>query len=195
MFSSDAFGNSDYTNTLNSTYLYPRWRGNYYFDLGNGFKLNAIPSFFYQHTESDRRYASDNTDIRTDATEDAVTGELQIQLNKSFDRYHTLDVNILGIYYNNRVKYTGNTVATPEFNQFAYGGIVGYTFAKDCLYSQLSVGFAGESNKISGVRTNSLIPLVNLNSQYAFNQKNQISLSAMLNIRPVEASEKTPDII
>ena len=94
-----------------------------------------------------------------------------------------------------RVKYTGNTVATPEFNQFAYGGIVGYTFAKDCLYSQLSVGFAGESNKISGVRTNSLIPLVNLNSQYAFNQKNQISLSAMLNIRPVEASEKTPDII
>ncbi len=195
VFSSDAFSNSDYTNSLNSTYLYPRWRGNYYFDLGKGFKLNAIPSFFYQHTESDRRYASDNTDIRTDATEDAVTGELQIQLNKSFDRYHTLDVNILGIYYNNRVKYTGNTVATPEFNQFAYGGIVGYTFAKDCLYSQLSVGFAGESNKISGVRTNSLIPLVNLNSQYAFNQKNQISLSAMLNIRPVEASEKTPDII
>lgn len=99
IFSSDAFGNSNYANSLNSTYLYPQWRGNYYFDLGKGLKLNAVHSFFYQHTESDRRYVSDNTDIRTDATEDAVTGQLQIQLNKSFDRYHTLDVNILGIYY------------------------------------------------------------------------------------------------
>lgn len=194
-FSSHAFDNSSYANSLNSTYIYPRWRGNYYFDLGKGFKLNAVPSFFYQHTESDRRYVSGNTDIRTDATEDAVTGELQIQLNKSFNRYHTLDINVLGIYYNNKVKYTGNTVASPEFDQFAYGGILGYTLSKDRFYGQLSVGFAGESNKISGVRTNSFIPLVNLNSQYAFNQKNSISLSAMLNIRPVEAAEKTPDII
>lgn len=195
LFSSDAFNGSSYSNSLNSTYFYPRWRGNYYFDLGNGLKLNVIPSFFYQHTKSDRSYVSGETAIRTDATEDAITGEFQIQLNKTFQQYHTLDINLLGIYYNNKVKYTGNTVASPEFNQFAYGGILGYTFSKDRLYGQLSAGFAGESNKISGVRTNSFIPLVNLNSQYAFNQKNTISISAMLNIRPVEASEKTPDII
>lgn len=195
LFSSDKYSGSSYSNTLNSTYLYPRWRGNYYFDLGNGFKLNAIPSFFYQHTKSNRRYQSAETSIVTDATEDAVTGEIQVQLNKSFHKYHTLDFNLLGIYYNNKVKYSGNTVASPEFNQFAYGGILGYTFAKDRFYGQLSAGFAGESNKIDGVRTNSFIPLVMLNSQYAFNQKNTISISAMLNVRPVEAAEKTPDII
>lgn len=195
LFSSDKFNDSSYSNLLNSTYLYPRWRGNYYFDLGNGFKLNAISSFFYQHSESNRRYVSEETTIKTDATEDAMTGEMQIQLNKSFNKYHTLDINILGIYYNDKVKYTGNTVASPEFNQFAYGGIVGYTFAKEHLYGQISAGFAGESNKISGVRTNSFIPLVNFNSQYAFNQKNSISLSALLDIRSVEAAEKTPDVI
>lgn len=195
LFSSDKFNDSSYSNLLNSTYLYPRWRGNYYFDLGNGFKLNAISSFFYQHSESNRRYVSEETTIKTDATEDAMTGEMQIQLNKSFNKYHTLDINILGIYYNDKVKYTGNIVASPEFNQFAYGGIVGYTFAKEHLYGQISAGFAGESNKISGVRTNSFIPLVNFNSQYAFNQKNSISLSALLDIRPVEAAEKTPDVI
>lgn len=195
LFSSDKYSGSSYSNTLNSTYLYPRWRGNYYFDLGNGFKLNAIPSFFYQHTKSNRRYQSAETSIVTDATEDAVTGEIQVQLNKSFHKYHTLDFNLLGIYYNNKVKYSGNTVASPEFNQFAYGGILGYTFAKDRFYGQLSAGFAGESNKIDGVRANSFIPLVMLNSQYAFNQKNTISISAMLNVRPVEAAEKTPDII
>lgn len=195
LFSSDRYSGSSYSNILNSTYLYPRWRGNYYFDLGNGFNLNAIPSFFYQHTKSNRKYQSAETSIVTDATEDAVTGEIQVQLNKSFHKYHTFDFNLLGIYYNNKVKYSGNTVASPEFNQFAYGGILGYTFAQDRFYGQLSAGFAGESNKIDGVRTNSFIPLVMLNSQYAFNQKNTISISAMLNVRPVEAAEKTPDII
>lgn len=195
LFSSDRYSGSSYSNILNSTYLYPRWRGNYYFDLGNGFNLNAIPSFFYQHTKSNRRYQSAETSIVTDATEDAVTGEIQVQLNKSFHKYHTFDFNLLGIYYNNKVKYSGNTVASPEFNQFAYGGILGYTFAQDRFYGQLSAGFAGESNKIDGVCTNSFIPLVMLNSQYAFNQKNTISISAMLNVRPVEAAEKTPDII
>ena len=195
LFSYDKYSGSSYSNSLNSTYLYPRWRGNYYFDLGNGLKLNAIPSFFYQHTKSNRRYQSTETSIVTDATEDAVTGEIQVQLNKSFHKYHTLDLNLLGIYYNDIVKYSGNTVASPEFNQFAYGGILGYTFAKDRFYGQLSAGFAGESNKIDGFRTNSFIPLVMLNSQYAFNQKNSISISAMLNVRPVAAAEKTPDII
>lgn len=195
LFSSDNYNSSTYSNSLNSTYFYPRWRGNYYFDLGNGFKLNAIPSFFYQHTKSNRKYLSGATSIVTDATEDAVTGEMQVQLNKSFLKYHTLDFNLLGIYYNNKVKYSGNTVASPEFNQFAYGGILGYTFSKGNYYGQLSAGFAGESNKIDGVRTNSFIPLVILNSQYAFNQKNSLSVSAMLNVRPVQAAEKTPDVI
>lgn len=195
LFSSDNYNGSTYSNSLNSTYFYPRWRGNYYFDLGNGFKLNAIPSFFYQHTKSNRKYLSGATSIVTDATEDAVTGEMQVQLNKSFLKYHTLDFNLLGIYYNNKVKYSGNTVASPEFNQFAYGGILGYTFSKGNYYGQLSAGFAGESNKIDGVRTNSFIPLVILNSQYAFNQKNSLSISAMLNVRPVQAAEKTPDVI
>lgn len=195
LFSSDNYNGSTYSNSLNSTYFYPRWRGNYYFDLGNGFKLNAIPSFFYQHTKSNRKYLSGATSIVTDATEDAVTGEMQVQLNKSFLKYHTLDFNLLGIYYNNKVKYSGNTVASPEFNQFAYGGILGYTFSKGNYYGQLSAGFAGESNKIDGVRTNSFIPLVILNSQYAFSQKNSLSVSAMLNVRPVQAAEKTPDVI
>lgn len=195
LFSSENYNSSTYSNSLNSTYFYPRWRGDYYFDLGNGFKLNAIPSFFYQHTKSNSKYLSGETSIVTDATEDAVTGEMQVQLNKSFLKYHTLDFNLLGIYYNNRVKYSGNTVASPEFNQFAYGGILGYTFSKGNYYGQLSAGFAGESNKIDGVRTNSFIPLVILNSQYAFNQKNSLSVSAMLNVRPVQAAEKTPDVI
>lgn len=195
IFSPEVATGNSYSNSLNSTYIYPRWRGNYYFDLGNGFQLNAIPSFFYEHTKSNRKYSSEETDIVTDATEDALTGQLQIQLNKTFHKNHTVDFNLLGIYYYDKVKYSGNTVASPEFNQFAYGGFFAYTFTKDPIFAQLAVGFAGESNKISGVRTNSFIPIVQLSTQYAPNSKNQFSFSAQYNVNPVTAADKTPDMI
>lgn len=195
IFSSERYDDQKYTNTSNSTYYYPRWRGSYFFNLGNGFKLNAVPSFFYQYTKSHRNYVTDVTSILTDATENAITGQLQFQLNKNFHKYHTVDINLIGIYYYDKVNYTGNTVASPVFNQFAYGGILGYSFLKEKFYGQAVMGFAGESNRISGVRTNSFIPIFQLNSQYSFNPKNSISLSAQYNVNPVEAADKTPDII
>lgn len=195
VFTPSVFNGETYSNSLNSSYIYPRWSGAYYFDMGNGYKLNAMPQLFYQHTKSNRNYHSNETSIITDAVEDAVTGQMQLQLNKTFSNYHTLDINLLGVYYHDRVKYTGNTVSSPVFNQFAYGVVLGYSFSKGNFYGQVAGGLAGESNKISGTRTNSIIPIAQVNAQYAFNRRNSISLSAQYNVNPVEASDKTPDII
>lgn len=195
IFTPDIINGDTYSNSLNSSYIYPRWQGIYYFDLGNNLLLNTISSFRYEHTKSKRLYSTGYTSIATDAIENGLTGELTLQLNKTFNQHHTLDINLLGVYYYDKVKYTGNTIAAPEFNQFAYGGILGYSYSSEKLYSQLVAGFAGESNKISGMRTNSLIPIVQLSAQYALNQKNSVSLTAQYNINPVEAADKTPDII
>ncbi|MCM1356351.1 MAG: hypothetical protein NC212_08110 [Staphylococcus sp.] len=195
VFTPDVIKGDTYANSLNSSYIYPRWKGTYYFNLGNGFLLNTISSLHYEHTKSKRLYTTENTSIATDATENGLTGELTLQLNKTFNKRHTLDVNLLGIYYYDKVKYTGNTIASPVFNQFAYGGILGYSYNSENLYGQLVAGFAGESNEISGIRTNSFIPIVQLSTQYALNQKNSISFSAQYNVNPVEAADKTPDII
>ena len=40
-----------------------------------------------------------------------------------------------------------------------------------------------------------MIPRFRLNSQYTFNKRNSISISAQYNVDPVRASDKTPDII
>lgn len=193
--STDLTGDKSYSNTCNSTYLYPRWVGNYYFNFGNDLKLNAIPSLFYQYTRSHRGYSSGETSILTDATEKAITGQLQFQISKTLHKYHSLNLNLMGLYYHNRVDYSGNTEASPVFRQFAYGGILSYSLGMERLYGQLAVAFAGESNKISGVTTNSLIPMCRLNMQYAFNQKNSISLTARYDVKAVGAADKTPDII
>ena len=194
-FSPSIFSGNRYSNSFNSDNIYPRWVGSYYFKFDNGLSLNAIPSIHYTYTKSSRHYVSDQTSIITDAKENAITGQLAFQVNKEFNKHHSIDLNLIGIYYYNKVKYSGNTIASPEFNQFAYGGILGYSFTSESLCAKLNAGFAGESNKISGLRTNSLIPLMNLSAQYSFNRKNSINLSAQYNVNPVEASEKTPDVI
>ncbi len=195
VFSDDIFRGDSYSGASNSTYIYPRWRGNYYFNIGNGFKFNAVPAVFYQRTKSNSMYKSDESSIVTDAVEDAITGQLQFQLNKTISRRHTFDINLLGLYYYDKVKYTGNTVASPEFNQFAYGGMIGYTYAGNKFYGRFSAGIAGEANRISGVTNNSCIPLLNVNGQYAFNRRHSISLSVQYNVDPAKAADKTPDII
>lgn len=195
IFAPEIINGDTYSNSLKSSYIYPRWQGTYYFDLGKGFLLNTLTSFHYEHTKSKRMYSTEHTSILTDAIENGLTGELTLQLNKTFNQHHTLDVNFLGIYYYDKVKYTGNTIASPEFNQFAYGGILGYSYSSEKLYGQLVAGFAGESNEISGTRTNSFIPIAQLAAQYAINQRNSISLTAQYNVNPVEAADKTPDII
>lgn len=159
--------------------------------------MQAYPKIqlFYQHTRSNRSYHSNEASIITDAVEDAVTGQMQLQLNKTFNKYHTMDINLLGVYYHDRVKYTGNTVSSPVFNQFAYGVVLGYSFSKGNFYGQVAGGLAGESNKISGTSTSSIIPIAQANAQYAFNRKNSISLSVQYNVNPVEASDKPPDIL
>ena len=195
IFTPSVIGDEAYSNSLNSSYIYPRWNGAYYFDMGHEYKLNVIPQLFYQHTKSNRIYHTSETTIITDAIEDAITGQMQLQLNKTFNKCHTVDINLLGVYYHDKVKYTGNTVTSPVFNQFAYGAVLGYSFSKGNFYGQTAIGLAGESNKISGTRTNSVIPIVQINVQYAFNKRNSISLSAQYNVNPVEAADKTPDII
>lgn len=195
IFSNVNFENQTYSNSSNSTYIYPRWKGSYFFNLDKGFKLNILPSVLYQYTKSHRKYESKETSIMTDAIEKAVTAKLQCQLNKSFSKYHTVDINLLGIYYYNKVDYTGNTVASPVFNQFAYGGMLGYSFNKDRFYGQFIGAIAGESNEISGVRVNSIIPVFNLNVQYAINNKNSIVVTSYYNVNPVEAADKTPNYI
>lgn len=195
IFTPEIINGDTYSNSLKSSYIYPRWQGTYYFDLGKGFLLNTLTSFHYEHTKSKRMYSTEHTSIVTDAIENGLTGELTLQLNKTFNQHHTLDVNFLGIYYYDKVKYTGNTIASPEFNQFAYGGILGYSYSSEKLYGQLVAGFAGESNEISGTRTNSFIPIAQLAAQYAINKRNSVSLTAQYNVNPVEAADKTPDII
>lgn len=195
VFSTERFENQPYSNLSHTSYLYPRWKGNYYVNLGRGLSFNAMPSVLYQYTKSHRRYESQETSILTDATEKALTGKLLFQLNKTFHKYHSVDINLLGIYYYNKVNYSGNTVASPVFNQFAYGGAISYSFNKNKLFSRALVGFAGESNKISGVRTNSFIPIFQINTQYAVDRKNSVNVTAIYNVNPVEAADKTPDYI
>ncbi len=93
-FSNAIVDTEKYSSTLNRRTLYPRWYGEYYFDLGRNISLSLVPNFHYYHVNSDSRYSSFDTDIKTIARENVFEGSLQAQLNKQFNDRHGLNFNL-----------------------------------------------------------------------------------------------------
>lgn len=196
IFSPAIYEQSDYSSMSKSRVLYPTWMGNFYFDIGRGFQLNAVTMLQYQHTKSNSSYqGAGETAIVNNARDEAAMGQLMLQLNKAINDHNTVDIQGYYIYNYDKVNYTGSTVSTDRFRQMAYGALAGYTFQSDSFYSRFKGGIIGEWNKIDNNRMSDLVPLFNMDMQYAFNQKNSLNLSASFNSNFVDQSDKTPTLL
>ncbi|MCH5311996.1 MAG: hypothetical protein J1E57_08605 [Prevotella sp.] len=197
VFSSPLFqtAESAYANLADEKVVNPYWSGNYYFDFGKQWNLSISPWVDYTHTVSNRHYISDGTDIVTDASENYFNAKISTTLSKTFKKYHTLRFFLFGAYVHDKVKYTGSTVASPTFRQYGWTAFPYYNFAKEKFNLQIGGGVVSESNTISGVTNNSLLPVIQFESSYSPSDKHQFELSVNYNFGAVEMSDKTPDVI
>lgn len=195
LFSDNRYAGSNYSNTQKATTLSPMWTGAYFFDLGKGFQLNASPQVTYQHITSNRLYSSDDTSILTNAKEDAWEAVLDLVGSKALSEHHAVDFYFIGRYYDDKVKYVGNTNATPVFSEWDYGLTLGYSYNSDKFYGRFLGGIVGDEGKISGIRTHNFYPAFHLSLQYAFNEKHSISLEGNQFVNTIDAVDKTPDVI
>ena len=196
IFTPSIFEQSDYLSMSKSRVLYPTWTGNFYFDIGRGFQLNAVTMLQYQHTKSNSSYqGAGETAIVNNARDEAAMGQLMLQLNKAINDHNTVDIQGYYIYNYDKVNYTGSTVSTDRFRQMAYGAMAGYTFQTDNFYGRFEGGLVGEWNKIDNKSMSDVVPLFNMDMQYAFNQKNSLNLTASYNSNFVDQSDKTPTLL
>lgn len=197
VFSSPLFQTSEspYANLSNSKSINPYWNGRFYFDLGRQWKLSIYSNVNYTHNISNNLYATDETEIVTDASEDQINLSLNGSASKTFNEKHTLGVWFFGEYQHDKVKYTGNTPVTPVFNQYGWTVTPSYTFSNQKFYIFLAGGVVAESNTISGIRSNSMIPLAQFSASYSPNDKNQIDLTFSYGVGTVDLAEKTPDVL
>lgn len=196
IFTPDVYRQTDYTSTSNSRVLYPSWTGLFYIDMGRSYKLNAVTQLQYQDTRSNSTYkgAGDN-EIVNNARDKAIQGQLMLQLNKDINDNNTLDVKGYYIYNYDKVNYSGTTVSTDRFKQVAYGALAGYSYQSAKFYGRFEGGVIGEWNKIDNQSMSDLVPLFNLEMQYAFNQKNSLNFTARYNSNFVDQSDKTPSVL
>ena len=185
---------SPYANLSNIKSFNPYWVGNYYFDLGKDWKLNIRPYFDYTRTISERFYKSDDAAITTNANEDLIITSLNASFSKTFRDKHTITAYLYGLYTHDKIKYTGNTSTNPTFNQYAFTILPNYTFGTSKLYASAAAGVMFESNTISGIKTNSIAPIINFAVSYSPNDKNQFELSADYLADGGNMADKTPDI-
>ena len=195
-FTPDIYKQSDYTSSSSSRVLYPVWSGNFYFDFGCGYQLNAVTQLQYQRTKSNSAYrGADETDIINNATDEAIQGQLMLQANKNINDNNIIDIKGYYIFNNDKVEYTGTTLSTDRFRQMAYGALAGYSYQSGNFYGRFEGGIIGERNKIDDISMSDIVPLCNLDVQYAFNKKNSLNLSASYNSNLVDQSDKTPTLL
>lgn len=195
-FTPDIYKRSEYRSDLNSRVIYPTWTGNYYFDLGKGFQLNTVTQLQYQNTKSNSSYhGAGETTIINNARDEAAMGQLMLQLNKNINERNVADLKGYFIYNYDKVNYTGTTNSTDHFRQMAYGALAGYSYQSENFYGRFEGGLIGEWNRIDGKSMSDLVPLFNIDMQYAFNDRNSLNLSASYNNNFVDQSDKTPSVL
>lgn len=197
IFTPEIYHESDYNSASSSRVIYPTWTGNFYFDMGRGYKLNAVTQLQYQHTRSNSVYhgAAEN-EIMNIARDKAAMGQIMLQVNKNINDKNVVDLQGYYILNHDKVDYTGSTLSTDRFRQMAYGALAGYSFQSEKFYGRFEGGVIGEWNKIDNNRGMSdLVPLFNLDMQYAFNQKNSLNLTMSYNSNFVDLSDKAPTVI
>lgn len=195
-FTPEKYQTSDYISTSSSNVIYPTWTGNFYFDLGRNFQLNAVTKLQYQKTKSKSFYqGAGETAINTNASDEAAMGQIMLQVNKAINESNVIDLQGYYIFNNDKVIYSGSTISTERFHQLAYGAMAGYTFQADKFYGRFEGGLIGERNEINGISMADAVPLFNLDAQYAFNQKHSLNLTASYNSNFVDQSDKTPTVI
>jgi len=196
IFTPDIYSQSDYSSTASSNVIYPTWTGNFYFDIGHGYQLNAVTQLQYQHTTSNSTYrGAGETAIVNNARDKAMLGQLMVQLNKNINDRNTVDVQAYYVVNHDKVDYLGSTRSTDRFRQIAYGALAGYSYNAEKFYGRFEGGIIGEQNKIDNTTMSDILPLFNLNMQYVFNDKNSLNFSANYNCNFVDQSDKTSTIL
>lgn len=196
IFTPEIYKQSDYSSSSSLRVLYPVWTGNFYFDFGKGYELNAVTQLQYQNTKSNSSYrGADQTDIINNASDEAIQGQFMLQANKNINDNNVLDIKGYYIFNNDKVEYTGTTLSTDRFKQMAYGALAGYSYQSGNFYGRFEGGIIGEWNKIDDKSMSDVVPLFNLDVQYAINHKNSLNLSASYNSNFVDQSDKTPTLL
>lgn len=172
IFTPDIYNRSDYFSTSNSRVLYPTWTGNFYFDLGHGYQINAVSKLQYQYTKSNSSYkGAGETAIVNNARDYATLGQLMLQLNKAINDCNVIDLQGYYIYNYDKVNYLGSTTSTDRFKQIAYGVLGGYSYQGEKLYGRFEGGIIGEQNKIDNAVMSDFVPIFNVDMQYTFDKK------------------------
>ena len=197
MFSSTAFNTlqSPFVNLSESRSLNPYLQGTYYFDMGKEWLLNAYLYLDYSKNKTSTFYSSDETEILTRGNETSFNANLNLTLTKALNEKHTVGAFVFGAYIYDKVDYTGNTVASPLFHQYVLIAVPTYSFTSGAWNLSTTAGIAAESNKISNIRTNSVIPILDFEGSYTPNDKNQFEATLSYTTNGVEMADKTPDIL
>lgn len=191
-------GDSDYSyrrvsrNRSNSV----SYSGTYFFVLPASMSLNVSPNFSFTHTNGWSDYTATNSErvLRT-TVENARDIKLNVNLAKRFGKGHSLGLGYMLLLHNNDVRYDGTSRSGSDFSNLGMAGLLNYDFKGKNLSFHADVDVCRENSKINSHRATDVYPGLHLEMNYAFNNRNRISVFGQYASFSPDLSEKSSNVL
>ena len=174
----------------------PSYRGDFFFNLGKGYSLNADATFAYTRTKSLSSYLAENVaDIRNNALDDSYYWRVNLRAGKTFGGKHTLSLEANGSTNHDKVMYSGGSDATDRFMLAFWGVGAAYSASIGKVYLSADAGAAFEYNRINGRQINDAYPYVHLYSSWSPGAKGSLGVWFQFASNSPGASSKSPNML
>ncbi len=155
------------------------YNGYWYFGLTNGNSITFNPQYAFTQTNQFSTYQENTAGTLLNGANDnshQASGDLSFV--HSFGKVGTLKAMLQGRFLQNRTSYSGSSTLSDKASTSRLGPGVTYSYTNSKLYGLLGLGLYWDKAKYGEIVESSMVvPWVNLSLQYAFNQKNSLSLS------------------
>ena len=153
------------------------YNGNYHFYLPHGDYLTFDPYYAYTHTNQHSSYGEAGMEkIPNGAYDDSHEVNGAFSYVHSFGSRGTLKASLEADMVHNMTRYSGSSTISDKAKTSRLGPTLTYSYAGGKFYGTLELGMLWDKSKYGGVEESSAAPRVNLSAQYAFNNRNSLSV-------------------
>ena len=170
------------------------WNGSYQFFLPRDFTLSISPTVRYSHHSSANTYTTDNTEIATDARENAWFALISADGSKKWGR-NSLSASIIGELHDNKLHYVGSNLSRVHNCNDAVGIGLSARLYFGKLWLSPSASLYYMYQKFGDAEDKRLLPKYFISMGYNFSDRHQLTLSSEMSHWTVGVAQRSPNIV
>lgn len=171
------YQSTEYTDLKSSRSNSMTYSGYWNFILPHSNSISFNPYYSYSHTNQHSLYSeSSNASFANGAKDDSHRATASLRFVHDFGKLGNLTAILNGTLLSNHTAYSGTSNATDKLTTYRVGPGLFYNYKTEKFNGLIGGGFNYDHSKLGNASEHSTQPWVDASVQYAFNNKNSISI-------------------